>query len=1117
MASSPGGAFVTRAGVGLILLLAAAAAAATAEEPPGVFGFTIAAERVEAREGPRGNEAYLEENVTVTRGEARLVGDRGVYYESEGLAVVFGGVTGVDGTSTIACDTLKYFRDMDLAVLIGNAAYTDSAGVTTADVIEVYRRERLAVAYGEAAASDTDGTTRLTSGRIVYDFDRREGRATDGPILRTFTEGGEPDATLGAVVIEFDRGADRVLALGDATIERGDVTAASRVAVIEGEDDHVLLTGDPTVRQGEDVLRGERILVFAKDGEISRVVATGRARATYHIEGDEPSDPVERGHVEGDTLTMFFEGGEPILTTVRGSAASEHAVGVSGERNAVSSRRIDVMFTEGEILRVVFRGAATGAYTFVAEEDGRGGERAEAPAVVEAPPLGPAPADSVALETVSYAAERIDYYVARNRIVLSDGARVEYKDTALEAGEVVFDPDDQVLSASRSPDLFEGGERLVGAGLAYDLERRSGTVDEGVTTFEDGLYYGERIERQSDGTLAVGGGVYTTCSAPEPHYRLVSHRMKIYLDDKVVAKPVVLYIGKIPVLALPFYVFPIRKERHSGFLIPQLEFGIMEGEGRFVRNFGYYWAPSDYWDLTVWGDYYEQTKWIGHVEGRYKIRYVLSGSFETSFLQELQNSKRRWDLKLSHRQELGRHWTAGASGDFRSDEAYASDSFQTIEESVNRSLHSQLWVRGRWSGLSLGVTLDRREELDRDTVSELLPKVDVSGSQRPVLEVDEEAEGLREWLGAISYSWSARAVNDRDRSGDELSARQGLGASGSIRGTGKLLGWLNLSPRLNVRQDWYDRDKRGREFAGRLTYDASLTARTTVYGTFYPGLGPVEGVRHIVEPSASFSWTPEFSDYFDDGGGDLFPTFTGFGGTPRSRKAVSLSLVNKLQLKLEQGEETRKLDNLLRLSMSSSYDFKKDDRRWSDLTSRLEVRPGTIFSIRWDTRHDPYDWSIENSSVTTGIDLTGAPALTSLEPWEDRIAGAGGSPVDELRRELADRARGDRPGGRPWSAAATFRYSRGADPSNSTYWADGRLAWSVTPNWRVNYSVHYDLKEQEVASQEYTIYRDLHCWEAQFTRRYYNDEWQYYFRINVKALPEIQAETGRKHIARSIR
>ena len=115
--------------------------------------------------------------------------------------------------------------------------------------------------------------------------------------------------------------------------------------------------------------------------------------------------------------------------------------------------------------------------------------------------------------------------------------------------------------------------------------------------------------------------------------------MKIYLDDKVVAKPIILYVGNIPALALPFYVFPIGKDRHSGFLLPQVELGITEGEGRFIRNFGYYWAPSDYWDASFWADYYEQTQWIAHVESRYKRRYVLSGSVRASFMSSPARSR----------------------------------------------------------------------------------------------------------------------------------------------------------------------------------------------------------------------------------------------------------------------------------------------------------------------------------------------------------------------------------------------------------------------------------------------------------------------------------------------
>ncbi|MCK4409515.1 MAG: LPS-assembly protein LptD, partial [Candidatus Eisenbacteria sp.] len=1034
----------------------------------------------------------------------------------------------------------------------GNASYSDTSGTTTADRIHMLRGENVAVCRGNVRSRDAAATFELLAGSLVYDFDTGGGRASSEPVLRIYDDEGARDAKLTADVIEFSTTTDAIRAFGSVAMEREDITARARTSSLV-RDGGIVLMGDPSVQQGEDRLTGDLIRISTDDGEVSRVVSIGNALATYHIEPDEPDEELSRGVVGGDTLTMFMDEGQPVLTTVRGHAESEHYVGGSGERNFVTSHAIDVLFTEGRIRRVTFRGQASGTYSFPTEGEvpAEGAAPSEASAdeeptelpegtkSTERPdsetPAGPldaltaktaaepldaltaeTPADSLALETIVYHSDEINYYVVRNRIALAGAARVDYQSTVLLADDIMFDPGEQILEASGNPDLREKADRLVGAHLSYDLKGKTGSIDGGVTAFEDGLYYGEHIVREEDGTLRVRQGTYTTCSDPEPHFSLVSHRMKIYVNDKVVAKPVILYIGKIPVLALPFYVFPIRKERHSGFLLPQVELGITEGEGRFVWNFGYYWAPSDYWDASVWADYYEQTKWIGHAETRYKLRYVLSGNVKASFMEELLYSKRRWDLKFSHRQELGRVWTAGASGDFRSDATYASDSNQSIQESVNRSLHSQLWVRGRWSSHTLGVTLDRREQLDAETVSELLPKIDVTATQQPLVGSERELPGYASWLKKVSLGWSARAVNDRDRAGDETVVHQGVGVKGSLRGTGKFLGWLNLSPRLNFGQDCYDRDKGGTRFPGRFTYSTGLSARTTIYGTFFPGVAGLSALRHIVEPSASFSWTPEFPDYFDESGLDRFYTFSGFGSTPRSRRSVSLSIVNKLQAKLGSGESERKIDNLLRFSTSTSYDLKKNGRPWSDLVTGLEVRPGPAVSMRWNARHDAYDGAIERSTVTATLDLGGQPSVVSAEPWEDRVILTD-SPAEQLRRELEAQSMGSLPGNRAWDASLTFRYSRGADPANASYWVDGGLAFSPSQRWRLNYAVHYDLDEQEVASQEYTIYRDLHCWEARFTQRYYEGEWQYYFRINVKALPEIKAESGKRFIQRSVR
>jgi len=1104
------------------LVALAAARGAAAGEPvfSEVEGFTISADDVEAAEGPGGRIAVLEGNVVLEREGGTLTGAHGIYRESAREAVLWGDVRGTEEGASVSADTLRYFRDPDIVVLTGNASYADTSGSVTARRITFYRAQSIAVCSGGAVALDADGSTELAAERIAYDFDRGEVRASGEPVVTTRTDDGAEDVTLRADVVELETGGNALRAFGQVGIVRKDARAGARVVTFHRDDETMLLEGDPYVDQEGDRLTGERIFASAPGGELSRVLVTGRARASYSIDPEAPGDEAERGTVSGDTLTMFFEAGEPILTLVRGNAKSEHALGDSGERNEVTAQDLTVLFSEGRIERAVFRGSATGTYRFVPEGARAGPEEPGAPAPAEPAAAEPgaapvaAPPDTTGLERVDYGAEEISYYVQRNRIVLRQGARVEYKDIALGSDEIVFDPDTEVLSASGNPDLRQKGDRFVGQALSYDLDAESGAIEGGASAYEDGLYYGDLIAQDPDGALRVRGGVYTTCTAEKPHYHIAAHQMKIYLDDKVVARPIVLYLGSVPVLALPFYVFPIKQGRHSGFLIPQIEVGVSEGEGRFVRNFGYYWAPSDYWDATLWADYYEQTKWIAHLQTRYALRYTLSGSVDASFTEETQGS-RRWDLGLTHRQEIGRNWTAGASGDFRSDATYAQDANQSIQESLNRSLHSQLWARGRWSGLSTGITLDRRENLDEESVTQLLPKIDVSGSQRPVLTAPEGAGGLRGWISKVSYSWDARVVNDRKHDEGETTVHQGLGLGLILRTSRKLLGWLNITPHGSLTQNWYDRDKAGEQYRSRLTYEAGASAGTTIYGTFFPAVGSLAAVRHIVEPSVTYSWVPDFEEYFDENGTDEFFAFSGFGSTPRAREAVNLSLVNKLQLKIGEGADLRKLDNFLRFSMSTAYDLRESAEPWSDLVSRVELRPGEAASVSWDARHDPYNGHVQNSSVTATVDLTGQ-APEADEPWEDRIRGEAVSPVDELRQMVAERASADEPGRRPWDASVSFRYARGADSDDATYWVDGRLALSLTTKWRVNWSAHYDLEAQEIASQEYVIHRDLHCWEAQLVGRYYAEEWQYYLRINVKALPDIQVDRGVRSLNREV-
>lgn len=86
--------------------------------------------------------------------------------------------------------------------------------------------------------------------------------------------------------------------------------------------------------------------------------------------------------------------------------------------------------------------------------------------------------------------------------------------------------------------------------------------------------------------------------------------MKWIHGTVMVARPAVLYVRDVPVLWLPFVFQDGRPGRHSGILVPRI--GISDvvrptsSYERQITNIGYYWAASDYFDLTARFDWLDQ-------------------------------------------------------------------------------------------------------------------------------------------------------------------------------------------------------------------------------------------------------------------------------------------------------------------------------------------------------------------------------------------------------------------------------------------------------------------------------------------------------------------------------
>ena len=88
----------------------------------------------------------------------------------------------------------------------------------------------------------------------------------------------------------------------------------------------------------------------------------------------------------------------------------------------------------------------------------------------------------------------------------------------------------------------------------------------------------------------------------------------------------------------------------------------------------------------------------------------------------------------------------------------------------------------------------------------------------------------------------------------------------------------------------------------------------------------------------------------------------------------------------------------------------------------------------------------------------------------------------------------------PWSVSfnLNYTYNRRRDPADRhRFGLSSNASLQLTKNWKISWNAIFDVKNRKIASQNFSIYRDLHCWEMSFN-------WQpeigyYFFQINVKA------------------
>ncbi|MBE7440484.1 MAG: hypothetical protein HS115_18685 [Spirochaetales bacterium] len=185
-------------------------------------------------------------------------------------------------------------------------------------------------------------------------------------------------------------------------------------------------------------------------------------------------------------------------------------------------------------------------------------------------------------------------------------------------GDAVFTADTVIVDTSRKEVYAEGNVVYTSPESQIKAERflfdqRLGTgIIYGAEGYQHPVYFrGKSLSRLGEGKFALRNAFFTSCAAEKPHYNFTARRLWLYENDKIVATGVLLYVGGIPVLPVPF----VYASDWGTGIVSQM--GVGRVQGFFWQNmyqfsqpsaFASSWAPVHY-RFTY--DYYEKTGQVG--------------------------------------------------------------------------------------------------------------------------------------------------------------------------------------------------------------------------------------------------------------------------------------------------------------------------------------------------------------------------------------------------------------------------------------------------------------------------------------------------------------------------
>ncbi len=179
----------------------------------------------------------------------------------------------------------------------------------------------------------------------------------------------------------------------------------------------------------------------------------------------------------------------------------------------------------------------------------------------------------------------------------------------------------------RTPEYEIGGDEI-----SYDYFANQSVIVNGYVQSSNVRFQGSFIEQRGANTFYVVEADYTTCTNCPSTWSFEARQIKAELGGYAFLKNTFLKVSDIPILWLPYLVIPLKNERQSGLLAPEIGY---IAKRNLVYSQSFFWAMSRSQDMTFTLKNYE----LGGAKKMIEHRYVIDdNSFGTIKVAHIDDS-----------------------------------------------------------------------------------------------------------------------------------------------------------------------------------------------------------------------------------------------------------------------------------------------------------------------------------------------------------------------------------------------------------------------------------------------------------------------------------------------